>query len=480
MWAFLKKEDGPRAALPAAVIALTTVFLIDMGKEGVLDPFLMLFTTTALVCGYYAFQRRGRKALGLWCLCYGCTGLATLTKGPVGILVPGLVLLTYGLINRKRVHGGGLAHLAGAGVYVLCVGAWLLPAAVAGGEGYARIILIKQNLGRAVGSWSHENPFYYYLIEAPWRLLPWSLLLPVAAVSAFRRWRRQRDDLSLFGLLWLVVPVVFFSLMSGKRGRYILPTVPALGLLCARYMSATLKDGLRFPRAEKWLMRAGIGLVGLGAGVLLAGVVGTAFIPKVGQMAVDHGGRSVAELLAVLTPPMAVLALFVAAVPVLVAVVGLSLSRGSPRRLAAATVASVLALSLALDLTVIPFFNPVKSGKKFGSNVRLWAGDSATVYLFGDEYSGMYNLYAGYTRMPVLETADELRAALAENQTYVVGDLDYLGKALTAEDVQRFAVYSERVGHRKMLLLTGGRSPDPYTRQHTRPFRVAQGKRHGF
>jgi hypothetical protein len=114
---------------------------------------------------------------------------------------------------------------------------------------------------------------------------------------------------------------------------------------------------------------------------------------------------------------------------------------------------------LALDLTVIPFFNPIKSGRDFGTQVRLRAGDSTDVCLFGDEYSGMYNLYSGYTRMPVLNTPKELEDVLAAAGTFVIGDSERLERALTPAEIERYRRYRERIGHRNMLLLAG-RGPD--------------------
>ena len=455
LWALARKEAGRQAAMLAVVTALTTVFLVDMAKEGVLDPLLMFFTTAAIVSGYYAFRSSNRRPAWFWSLSYACMALATLTKGPVGILVPGLVLLAYGLVNRERIQGGGRAHLVAAALCAGIVLAWLLPAVIAGGEPYARTILVKQNAGRVVGSWSHRNPFYYYLIQVPWRLFPWSLLLPLALVCAARLWRRKAHDLSLLAVLWLIVPVIFFSLMSGKRGRYILPVVPAAGLLCGRYLSVALEKGLRFPRAERWLLRSGLMATALAATALLVAIPLVASAPAVREMVAERAGGSLEGLPVRLSAGRAAFGMVVVAVPVIVAAGGLIVCRKSSLRLAGALAAAVLALSLALDFTIIPFFNPLKSGKHFAREVRLWAGDSARVYMFQNKYSGMYNLYSGYVSMPVLGTEQELREALSEPDAFVIGDGVRLEDALSASERERYTLYRERVGHRKMLLLSG-------------------------
>jgi len=221
----------------AALVSLSTLLMFYLARRGVLDPLLTLTTTVALLLGYRALHADRRPALWWWVGTYAAMAFGTLTKGPVGFLVPGLVLACYGLLNRGRVRAGGAAHLVGVGVFAAIVLAWLLPAAIAGGEAYRRTILLRQQLGRAIHSYSHRNPFYYYALLAPGYLFPWSLLLPFALVAAVRQWRRAGDDLALFAALWLAVPIVFFSFISCKRINYILPAVPAVGLLCGWHLT---------------------------------------------------------------------------------------------------------------------------------------------------------------------------------------------------------------------------------------------------
>lgn len=463
-WRFVRSQAGARAGLLAALVTLTTVFVLDIGKLGVLDPLLTLFTTGAILCGYAAFHAQGRRLRLLWYSAYALAGLATITKGPVGLAVPLLVLLAYGIVDRQRVRAGGWAHLVGFGVCLAVISAWVVPACVMGGEEYTDTILFEQNLGRAVSSDSHRNPIYFYLTVAPWRLFPWILLLVPAVISTWRLWKRERDQLSLFSLLWLVVPVLFFSLMSGKRDRYILPIVPAAGILCGRYLVLKAGEGVRFPRADRWLLSIGLGIVGLTAGFLGAAIFAVRYLPALHDLAVGAGDGEAAQVLNALAPwhVAAAVALGSAALCLFIAAV---VHRTRPVSLAFGTVAATMLLSLTIDVSVTPAFNAVKSGKKFGLRVRELSEDGAIpVYLYRSEYSGVYNLYSGIVRMPILRNhgdngraRDELTDVLSTGDALVIGNEERFRNAFSPAELTEFAVYEERVGHRRMLVLRGNR-----------------------
>lgn len=162
----LRLYDSHTALLSACAV-LTAFLFLPYTNIGVLDPFLTLLTTLSIFFGFFALRPEARFQRALWCCCYALMGLSILTKGPVGLLIPGFTLLTYGLLNRNEIKAGGLVHLLGGFILTGVVCAWLVPALIAGGEGYSKTILIRQNLGRLFSSFSHKKPAYYYALWAP-------------------------------------------------------------------------------------------------------------------------------------------------------------------------------------------------------------------------------------------------------------------------------------------------------------------------
>ena len=443
---------GRRGALLASGAALSTLLLFDFAKIGVLDPVLMLFTTAALVLGYCALRKEARHPSLCWLGCYAFMGFGTLTKGPVGILVPGLILLAYGLINRRNVRSGGIAHLVGALAFGAVVLAWLAPAMVTGGEQYARTILIKQNLGRAVQAHDHRNPIHYYLLRAPIYFFPWSLVLPLAVAAAVQKFKRDEEDLPLFAALWFIVPIVFFSLMSGKRMNYLVPIAPAVGILSASYFLSQ-PQSKRTQTAERWLVRTAFVLLGLLATGLIVLVAASAKIMN-HLPALDVQPEAI---LPFLSPLRMAGAAVLFALPLGLCLAVLLGAARSRMQIACALTGALLLLSPPLDLIIMPAVNTLKSGRTFAAEVRERAVGPARVYLYKNDFSGVYNLYTGFVSMPEPKTESELKELLEEPDALVIADGEQIGKALTPKELKPHLLYEEGVGHRRMVLLRGVR-----------------------
>ena len=453
---------GSRTALLATAMAFTSLLLLKFAEIGVLDPLLTLLVSVAVVLGWNALHRKAGPPALSWAGCYAAMGLGTLTKGPVGFLVPALILVAYGLANRKAVRAGGWTHLAGFALFAAIVGSWLVPAVLKGGPGYARTILVTQNVGRAVQSYSHRNPFHYYLVRWPAYFFPWSPLLPLAVWAAFCR-RRPGQDVVLLGALWLVVPFVFFSLISGKRMNYVVPTTPAAGILLGWYLTGGLERGTKLMRAEQWLWRLSYGLTGLLAAGLMAAVM---LLPAFVAGGYPEG-TLIGRVAAVLTPARQAAAVAVLGVPLGLCLWQLGEANADNVRRAAVLIAAVVALSVAVELLVEPAANTVKSGRDFGRAVVERAGPQSPVFLYGDELSGVYNLWTGRVHMPVLKSEEEMRTALSAPGTFVIGDLKRFRGLLSPDELDRYTAHREQIGHRAMLLLQG-RAP-------ARQGRTAQG-----
>jgi 4-amino-4-deoxy-L-arabinose transferase-like glycosyltransferase len=245
---------GRRAALAAAAALATCFKILWQGRFGQIDMLLTFWVTLAvwLWVDGWTRDRPGRS----W-LFFAATGFATVTKGPVGLLPPLLAILAFLAFTRDRVGLQGLRVGRGLLVWAAVVLAWLLPAALEGGREYFDQIVLKQNVTRYADPWHHFKPWYYYLTVLPGDFFPWSLFLPLAALTGRRRVGpapRSVTDLpakgTLFALAWVVVTLLFFSLSPAKRTVYILTCYPALALL----VGAALDDAAaQWPRWRRWM-----------------------------------------------------------------------------------------------------------------------------------------------------------------------------------------------------------------------------------
>jgi len=217
--------------LAGLILATATEYLI-VARTVVHDSALLLFTTLSLFLFYSGVveeKRRGRYFL----LLHVALGLAVLAKGPLGLLLPGLVIGPYllltkrlALIREMRLGWGVLIVLVIAAPWYILMG--LRHA------GYLSYFLIEKNFGSYASAGSqHPAPLHFYVPVLLGGLLPWSGLLPATLYRANSWVRGERRDAVLFLLLWAGVMFLFFSVAVSKLAPYILPLFPAAALLVA-------------------------------------------------------------------------------------------------------------------------------------------------------------------------------------------------------------------------------------------------------
>lgn len=231
-----------RATLCASVLAVSPGWLA-WGRVAVTDMFLASSISLALL-GFvlaHTAERCGRawqRPCGFVLLALFC-GVAVLAKGPVGLLLPGLVMLVFWALKGTLLQElRSTPWLALVALFLAVAAPWYGLATQANGREFLYRFLGFSNLERFTSVlYDHPGPPWFYL---PWLLLlllPWSLFLPAAlARLRFWRWNTWREtppaaDLPLLALVWLVLMVAFFSAAATKLPGYILPSLPAGALL---------------------------------------------------------------------------------------------------------------------------------------------------------------------------------------------------------------------------------------------------------
>jgi len=170
-------------------------------------------------------------------------GFGILAKGPVVLLhlLPVALLAPWwrpGLAWKRWTGGVLLAVLGGAAIAL----AWAIPAAVHGGEEYARMIFWGQTAGRVADSFAHKRAFWWYLPLLPLLFFPW-LLWPGLWRRLIVLKREGMDGGLRFCLSWLAPVFVFFSLISGKQIHYLVPLFPVFALFAGRLLARSQAGG---------------------------------------------------------------------------------------------------------------------------------------------------------------------------------------------------------------------------------------------
>ncbi|HEU5182143.1 MAG TPA: glycosyltransferase family 39 protein [Candidatus Polarisedimenticolia bacterium] len=219
-----------RAGILSAVILASSFEYFLLARAAVTDMILTSLCTLALMLCFEALEGEEGRIIPL--LAAACLGAAVLVKGPVGFLVPLLVLAAYLVASGRLRHWRRLRPVSGAMVFAGMVLPWFGFMARSN-PGLLREFLLAGNLGRFLTPEHRSQPLLYYPVVLFAGFLPWSAWLPAAL---WRGWSRRaspggagRGHILL--LAWLVVPLVFFSMAASKLPSYILPALPAAALL---------------------------------------------------------------------------------------------------------------------------------------------------------------------------------------------------------------------------------------------------------
>ncbi len=259
---------GAPVGLLGGAILSTTLIYQNQALSARVDMTLCFFVGASLLLFYALYRAILTHRLWYFAL-YALVGLGTLAKGPLGILLPALVMAIFLAVKKRWDLIGKFAFHPGVVLTLFLVVGWYGLAITRGGEGFVNRQLLAENFNRFFGGSGHTHPVYYYLSYLFSLGLPWSLFLPLLLWDGFRRGSVPNDD-RLFFQVWLAVMFIFFSLSAGKRPVYILPLYPALALLTA----LCIHDHVKLAGGRQWLFRGLAIFAGLVGTILLAIAVG--------------------------------------------------------------------------------------------------------------------------------------------------------------------------------------------------------------
>ncbi|MEG3940803.1 glycosyltransferase family 39 protein [Microcoleus sp. S36b_A3] len=235
----------------AALIALNPQ-TIAWGRTGVSDMLLVACMCSALLAfflGYTLEEQREKAEFSTvsasvfpnkWYLtCYVLIALAILAKGPVGIVIPALIIGSFGLYlgNFPQIWRE-MRPVSGILIILAIAVPWFVRVILANGQTYIDSFFGYHNFQRFTEVVNkHSAPWYFYFFVVLLGFAPWSIYLPVAIARTrfWQRsyWRRQprRDQLSLFALFWFGCIFGFFTIAVTKLPSYVLPLLPAAAIL---------------------------------------------------------------------------------------------------------------------------------------------------------------------------------------------------------------------------------------------------------
>lgn len=276
-----QREGSTRWLGPASGVAAASTAGLILFSHGVNFDIPLTFTITVSLACFLLFElgEEGRESRLLLAGFYMGVGAALLAKGLIAfILAFGVVSAYYALRRCRPGREVLLSLLWGVPLACLVAATWYVPVIWRNGWPFVDEFIIQHHFARYTSNkYLHPQPFWFYIPVMLLLALPWTLFL-IETLAGARRWRwRAQDVMSkwrAFGLVWMLVPVLFFSASGSKLPGYILPALPGALMLVGERLARTLRGEGR-----------GHTLRATGALLALAGVAAIFFVEQAGYAA---------------------------------------------------------------------------------------------------------------------------------------------------------------------------------------------------
>jgi 4-amino-4-deoxy-L-arabinose transferase-like glycosyltransferase len=245
-WYAGRRLFGPAAGLYAAVVLASSLMYVVVGHLDTLDMGLTLFLFVVL-CSLLLALRDGANTRenAMWMhSAWAAMAGAVLTKGLVGVVIPGATLVLYTLMRADRRPWLHLHLVTGLLLFLAITGPWFLVVSMRNPE-FAWFFFVHEHFLRYTTTIHHRvGPWYYFVAILVVGWLPWTM---VVADAAWRSWKAQPGatfQVRRFLLIWCGFVLLFFSASGSKLPSYILPLFPAAALVAGWRLSVVTGDKL--------------------------------------------------------------------------------------------------------------------------------------------------------------------------------------------------------------------------------------------
>jgi len=232
---------GREAGLYAGLVLISNLYFVFGGHVNTLDMGLGFFTTAALFGFCFAQRDNASDQERKWGMLatWAAMAFAVLSKGLVGVVLPGATLVLYAIAVRDWTIWRRLYLLPGLTIFLAITLPWFIAVSIKNPE-FPWFFFIHEHLLRyATPTARREGPIYYFAVILLIGMLPWIMVMLDAL------WRTVRalpvtlktDKPTLILIIWTLFVFVFFSISSSKLPAYILPIFPSLSLLMGKRLA---------------------------------------------------------------------------------------------------------------------------------------------------------------------------------------------------------------------------------------------------
>ena len=238
---FCRKMYDQRTAILATLIITSTPLYIAYSRIVIFDMTLAFFVSCAIFSCYLAEEYEGKQRARWYFLGAIAAGFATLVKGPVGFIIPSLVIIVFHAFDGQWKPLKRVFAWRNWVIFFVIVLPWFIGLSLLRPD-FPYYGIMRESVARfTTTEFRRTAPFYYYGSIIGITFFAWSFLLPEAIVAAWKNRKKwSRTDRLL--IIWAIVVVIFFSISQSKLPNYILTAVMVLGILTARLFALALNN----------------------------------------------------------------------------------------------------------------------------------------------------------------------------------------------------------------------------------------------
>ena len=225
---------GRKEGMYAALLLGSSMLYVLIGHINTLDMGVTFFITLGIVGLLLGQQETDRSKQRNWMLvAWAGMALAVLSKGLMGIVLPGAALFIYCAVQRDFSVLKRMYWLPGLAVFLLIAAPWFYLVMKANPEFFGRFFIYEHYTRFTTKELDRYEPWHYFIPVLLAGIVPWTVLM---LDTLWRTWKdKARTDKAFnperFLIVWVVFVFMFFSISGSKLPSYLLPMFPALALL---------------------------------------------------------------------------------------------------------------------------------------------------------------------------------------------------------------------------------------------------------
>lgn len=240
----LSFKDEKKAFL-SSLILMSAGFYVGLGRTVFTDMIFSVFILLSLLSFFWGYSLQDKKAAGL-SFFFIFSGLAVLTKGPLGLLIPLLTVVLFLLIKKDIKFLLSKYSVLGLFIFTLISLPWYIFMMHRYGQGFIHEFFYNDHIRRLIQAEHAGNDrWYFYPLSMIGCMFPWSLFVIVSLISLPARLRQRVNPFYYFLGCWIVAVFLIFQFAHSKLGSYILPLFPALSLITADFIYDALSENNR-------------------------------------------------------------------------------------------------------------------------------------------------------------------------------------------------------------------------------------------